>query len=343
MEYISDINIQEAVIHVLDSNGEEPILNEYKLELNEDTYGYLYKHIEKSLNDEELKYAKFNEERNIVKELAQDYLTGEEELINVSKEVATQLFIIMKSNIEISSCDLIMVSLITDQGPMIGILKLDYKKSFIHHIDFIGNKVGVDLVAHSTGLPASSQKIEKAAFIKPIKENSKFDLLVLDKKKKKVNDDEYGANYWLDNFLGCFQVVNERDETKNFINLSERWIRLNYSENAAEAEKVRSEIRKHLETKDTININEFAKKVIKEDGFIDNFRMFMLAHVDEEIKVDKVYVEKKINKIKLKVDSDIEITISKGAYEDKSKFDIVEKDDGSIDLIIKNVIHYIER
>ena len=96
MEYISDINIQEAVIHVLDSNGEEPILNEYKLELNEDTYGYLYKHIEKSLNDEELKYAKFNEERNIVKELAQDYLTGEEELINVSKEVATQLFIIMK-------------------------------------------------------------------------------------------------------------------------------------------------------------------------------------------------------------------------------------------------------
>ena len=137
MEYINDINIQEAVIHVLDSNGEEPILNEYKLELNEDTYGYLYKHIEKSLNDEELKYAKFNEERNIVKELAQDYLTGEEELINVSKEVATQLFIIMKSNIEIPSCDLIMVSLITDQGPMIGILKLDYKKSFIHHIDFI--------------------------------------------------------------------------------------------------------------------------------------------------------------------------------------------------------------
>lgn len=343
MEYINDINIQEAVIHVLDSNGEEPILNEYKLELNEDTYGYLYKHIEKSLNDEELKYAKFNEERNIVKELAQDYLTGEEELINVSKEVATQLFIIMKSNIEIPSCDLIMVSLITDQGPMIGILKLDYKKSFIHHIDFIGNKVGVDLVAHSTGLPASSQKIEKAAFIKPIKENSKFDLLVLDKKKKRTDDEEYGANYWVNNFLGCMQFTNDRDETRSFINLSERWIRMNYPEDAAEAEKVRREIRKYLEVKDTININEFAKEAIKEDGFVDNFKMFMAGHVDEEIKIDKVYAEKKINKIKLKIDSDIEINIKKEAYDDISRFEITKNGDGSINMTIKNVMNYIEK
>ena len=45
MEYINDINIQEAVIHVLDTNGEKPILNEYGIELNEENYRYLYKHI----------------------------------------------------------------------------------------------------------------------------------------------------------------------------------------------------------------------------------------------------------------------------------------------------------
>lgn len=343
MEYINDINIQEAVIHVLDSNGEEPVLNEYKLELNEDTYRYLYKHIEKCLKDEELRYAKFNEERSIVKELAQDYLIGEEELINVSKEIAKQLFIIIKSNINIPSCDLIIVSIVTDQGPMIGILKLDYKKSFTHHIDVIENKVGVDLVAHSTGLPASSQKIEKAAFIKPKKGNSKFDLLVLDKKKKRADDDEYGANYWENNFLGCMQVINDRDETRSFINLSERWIRMNYPEDAAEAEKVRREIRKQLESKDTININEFAKDVIKEEGFADNFKMFMAGTCDEEIKIDKVYAEKKINKIKLKIDSDIEINIKKEAYEDISRFEITKNGDGSINMTIKNVMNYIEK
>ena len=123
MEYINDINIQEAVIHIVDSNGDEPVLNEYNLELNEDTYKFLHKHIEKCFKDEELKYAVFNPERNIVKEVVQDYLNGiDNNLIGLSQELARQLFIIMKANVNIPSCDLIVVSLITDQGPMIGIL-----------------------------------------------------------------------------------------------------------------------------------------------------------------------------------------------------------------------------
>lgn len=76
MEYINDININEAVIHILDSNGEEPILNEYSLDLDEDIYAFLYKHIEKCFKDDELKYGRFNPERNIVKEVVQDYLIG---------------------------------------------------------------------------------------------------------------------------------------------------------------------------------------------------------------------------------------------------------------------------
>ena len=43
MEYINDINIQEAVIHILDNNSSEPVLNEYTLELTEDIYKFLHK------------------------------------------------------------------------------------------------------------------------------------------------------------------------------------------------------------------------------------------------------------------------------------------------------------
>ena len=43
MEYVNDINIQEAVIHILDSNSPDPILNEFTLELTEDIYKFLYK------------------------------------------------------------------------------------------------------------------------------------------------------------------------------------------------------------------------------------------------------------------------------------------------------------
>ena len=59
MEYIKEININEAIIHVLDNNADEPILNEYALDLDEEKYNFLLKHIQRCLKDEELKYGVF--------------------------------------------------------------------------------------------------------------------------------------------------------------------------------------------------------------------------------------------------------------------------------------------
>ena len=161
MDYVNDININEAVIHILDNNASEPILNEYKLDLNEDTYKFIFKHVEKCFKDEELKYAKFNSERNIVKEVVQDYLNGiDDDLIELSKELARQLFSILKSNSSIPSCDLVVVSIVTDQGPMIGILKMDYVKNFTHQVDFVEDKIGIGIVPQDAGLPGSGQKIQ---------------------------------------------------------------------------------------------------------------------------------------------------------------------------------------
>lgn len=141
MEYVNDININEAVIHILDGNAEEPIINEYSLDLDEDVYKFIYKHIEKCLKDDDLKYARFNQERNIVKEVVQDYLNGiDNDLVGLSKELARQLFMVMKGNVNIPSADLIISSILTDQGPMIAILKLDYVKNFTHEVKFIDKK-----------------------------------------------------------------------------------------------------------------------------------------------------------------------------------------------------------
>ena len=71
----------------------------------------------------------------------------------------------MKGNVNIPACDLIVVSLITDVGLMIGILKMDYVKNFTHAVEYLDNKIGIGIVP--AGLPGSSQRIQKAAFIKP--------------------------------------------------------------------------------------------------------------------------------------------------------------------------------
>lgn len=346
MEYINDINIQEAVIHILDSNGGEPILNEYCLDLNEDIHKFIYRHIEKCFNDEELKYAKFNPERNIVKEVVQDYLNGiDSDLINLSKELAKQLFIIMKGNINIPSCDLLVVSILTDKGPMIGILKMDYVKNFTHQIDFIENKIGIDIIPQAAGLPASSQRIQKAAFIKPIREEDIYNLMVIDKQKKSKDEDEYGTNYFISNFLGCNIVTNERDMTKNFLKATENWTRDNLAEDAVKAEMVRSTVKAKLKEEESINIEELSNELFKEEPTIkEKFSNFVKGQsLTEEIEIDKQWVEKKLKRKRLKIDKDIDLYINEEAYGDDTRFEIQRNGDGSINMIIKHVRNYIEK
>lgn len=346
MDYVNDININEAVIHILDNNSMEPILNEYKLEMEEDTYKFIYKHIEKCFNDEELKYAKFNEERNIVKEVVQDYLNGENnDLITFSKELSRQLFSIMKGNVNIPSCDLIVASIITDQGPMIAILKMDYVKNFTHEIEFVDNKIGIGIVPQSAGLPGSSQKIQKAAFIKPIKEEDRYNLMVLDKQKKSKEDDEYGANYFINSFLGCTIVANERDMTKTFLKAAETWTRKNFVEDAVTAEKVRTTVKGKLKEEDIVNIDELSHELFKDEPKTkEEFCTFVKAQgLNDDVQVDKTWVEKKLKRVRLMIDKDIDLYINEEVYHDNNRFEIQRNGDGSINMIIKHVMNYIEK
>ena len=345
MEYINDININEAVIHILDSNGEEPILNEYSLDLDEDIYKFLYKHIEKCFKDDELKYGKFNPERNIVKEVVQDYLNGiDSDLITLSKELASQLFIIMKGNVNIPAGDLIIVSLTTDQGPMIGILKMDYVKNFTHEVQFVDNKIGIGIVPQSAGLPGSGQKIQKAAFIKPIREEEKYNLMILDKHRGS-KEDEYGANYFINNFLGASLITNERDMTKTFVKAAENWARKNITEDAGKAEEIRTAIKTKLKEEDTINLENFSNELFNKDEQIkEDFNSYIRAQgLSNEVVVDKTWVEKKMKRVRLNIDKEIDLYINEETYHDSNKFEIVRNGDGSINLIVKNVINYIEK
>ena len=345
MEYINDININEAVIHILDINGDEPILNEYSLELNEDIYEFLYKHLEKCFKDEELKYAKFAQERNIVKEVVQDYLNGiDKDLVKLSKELASQLFIIMKGNANIPAGDLIVVSIVTDQGPMIGILKMDYVENYTHEVQFLDNKIDIGIVPQAAGLPGSGQKIQKAAFIKPIREDERYNLMVLDKQKGS-KDDEYGANYFVKNFLGASLIINERDMTKTFVKAAENWTRKNIKDDAGKAEEIRTAIKAKLKEEEKINIDDFSNELFTDDNQSkEEFSKYIKQQgLKDEVDVDKTWVEKKLKRVRLNIDKQIDLYINEETYHDPNKFEIIRNGDGSINLVVKNVINYIEK
>ncbi|EJO5349051.1 nucleoid-associated protein [Clostridium botulinum] len=345
MEYIKEVNINEAVVHILNKNSEEPVLNEYQLRLDDETYKYILKHIEKCLKDEELKYAKFNEDKNVVKEVSQEYLNGQNDLLDVSKELARQLFTLMKSNNNISSCDLIIVSISTEYGPMLAILKMDYIINYIHVVNVVEDKVGIDIVPECTGLPISAKKIQKCAFIKPIRKEQKFNLMIIDKQKKSKDSEEYGSNYFIDKYLGCSIIENERDSTKLFVRATEKWIKSNLNEDAATSEKIIRKVNKVLKEDDVIDIKEISNNIFGENHDAKlNYEGFIAEHgVKDKISVDKDWVDKKLKKIKLKIDNNIDLYMDEEVYNDPSRFEVKNLGDGSVNIIIKNIYNYIQK
>lgn len=346
MEYINEININEAVIHILDNNADEPVLNEYPLSLNEEVYEFVFKHVQRSLKDEELKYALFKPERNIVKEVAREFLSGENSMINVSKELANQMFTLMRSKGNIPSCDLLTVSFTTEHGAFLGIFKMDYIKNYMHNIEFVEGKIGIHIVPQFTGLPSSSARIQKCAFIKAPLEGNKYDLLVIDKQSKKNKEEgEYGANYFIDLYLGCTIIENERDQTKQFIKVAEKWTQKALSENADSQEVVRRELKRRLKEEDTIDLSKFSEEIFSHDeGLKENFVTYVKeSGVKENVELDKQWVEKKLKRVRLKIDKDIDLYISEEAYNDLNRFEVERVGDGSINMIIKHVISYTEK
>ena len=306
----------------------------------------VYKHIEKAFKDEELKYAIFNPDRHIVKDVSQEFLTGvNTDIIEVAKEFSKQMFYIMRANRNIPSCDLITVYISTDHGPMLGILKLDYVKNFTHKVDFVDEKIGIGIIEQATGLPASSQKLQKCAFIKPIRENQAVDLMVIDKQKKGKDGEDYGANYFINHYLGCTVIQNERDMTKSFMKAAEVFTRNNIIEDAAKAIEVRDTIKTRMKVEDTVNVNEIAREVFKDDfDMQENFNSFMEAQgVERDIEVDKDWVEKKLKKVRLNIDREIDLHLSSEAYHDSDKFEIIKNGDGTINIVIKRIKSFIEK
>lgn len=342
MEYINDVSIQDAIIHILDNEAEDPIINEYPLTLSEELYEFIYKHIIKSLKDEELKYANFNEGRGLVKDISSEFFSKEIDFVSMSKELASRLFAIMKAAGNIPSCDLLIVSFLTEYGAMLGILKMDYIRNYAHSVDFIDDKIGIKIVEQYSGLPSNGQRLQKCVFVKERKEGS--DLLVIDKSNK--NKDDYNANFFVSNYLDCMVVDNPRDYTKNFIKAAETWTQKALSDNAEEQEFVRTNLKRKLKEEEVIDVKSIAEDIFKgNDEAKESFSQYVMesSRISQEVPMDKEYVEKKLKRVRLKIDKDIDLYLNEEIYSDGMRFEVVRNGDGTINMIIKNVRNYVEK
>ena len=333
------IEIQRAVIHILDRDSDEPVFNDFELEINSDISTFLEKHISKSINDEEARKAKFKEGINIIKEVSDRMATDLSYFLEGSKEIARQLFKAMKTNSSISSTDLIICMYEIEAEVNIAILKMDYTTSFIHDVEMVDEKFKISIKKQDISLPNIGQKIQKCAFVRGNQNVQDYNLIILDNQINKKNEEPI-AQFFLHTFLSAELIVDNKIQTKIFKTETENWIRAKAEEGEHFVETIREHVNNIVHEQEEIDMKDFSYKVFgnKQDLREDYLKsMEEKGLANEKFEVDKGWVEKKLNRIRFKTESNIEIIIGYEYFNDKNKFEIVNNPDGSRNIIIKNV------
>lgn len=335
---IKEFTIEEGIIHVLDVNLDEPILNEAYLDLSkEDINIFLIKHIEKILKDEELERGEFIETSDYLG-LIYGYLCGDGALIDVSKRLSSLFFEYIKEN-DPYSCDLLFLKLTTEFGPCFMMIKLDYIKNYTHKIDYLDNKMIIDIVSQSVSLPMNLQKSTKAFLILRDYEDN-MNAFIIDKKKngKSIN------NYFKDEFLKFKTIKGSYSQTKDLITGVEKWTRQNIKDDAERAFSIREALKEKVINEESLNIADMARELLDGDHEIKSFMDFTENKgIDGDISINKEYVSKKYERIRLKIDKDIDLYIDKDSFYDINRFEVKRNGDGSLNMTIKYILNYNEK
>ncbi|RDY25239.1 nucleoid-associated protein [Romboutsia weinsteinii] len=332
--------IHKFIVHVLDKNSDVPILNDFEGKINQEVDGFFQKAIKRVTKDDDLRkgiFKNFND--NVVRNCCEQMIYDEDTFLQNSKEIAAYLFEIMKINAEIESCDLAVCLYTVKDEKYVAILKLDYKKLYTHSIEFVDDKFNIQMVANEIGIPETVRQ-KQCAIIGISGVNDEYHLRLLDKDAEKEGSD----SKYVSEFLNAERVDDDKYKTKVFKNTAENWITNALSSDIKQAEDVRSVLNYTLKEKHEIDINDFVENSIKDDELKESFKEHMEEKgLEEGFSIDKKWVEKKLKKRSIKTDNGFDIKGNLSDFEDPMKYSVRQNENGTIDIVIKNITFYEEK
>lgn len=326
---MSELGIRKAIINIIDTNLDIPVLSNNVLPLNAEVEEFIFKHIEKTMFDDALKKASFRDFSSNIPAKISCLIDDPDLFIPLTKEISTKFFEFLKKNPIIDACDLLFSIYAFEDKNYFAIFKMTYKDSFIHYVDGQTNSI----VKQKTTLPMPSQKIDEAVIID-------IDELSIDILEKKVEVNGEKVFYLSEYIMEADTNLSVKDKVKIFEKTSKKFKKEFMNEGIEDDFKIKDVVSKSIEEKGEIDIDYVANNLFEEnsqvkDIFIDSFK-------DSGIEENKVPVSEKIAnktyfKQKIKTDNGIDISLPTNYCTNKDLVEFVNNSDGSVSIIIKNV------
>ena len=327
-----EIIIHQAILHVLDTTLDAPVLSGGGMELTAEKTAYLQNHIEKLLASDEIRQC-----RPLPDSAFRNELEHNHDFIDLSCRIAGVLFDYMHAHTTIPGADLAVVDFTRDGAPWLGILKLNYKNGYTHYTETVEGAPVNSIIQQRACLPTQSGKVEEGALVNL----TDYSMRLLEKKY----DIDGHKEFYLSSVV--FQYTQAEPEKKKLQAIQEA---------AAQAVKDAYEDEPHADAQVAMlianqaadNDNQVSVKQVRQqlaeeyplaavpfDDYVEKSEVLEEAAAPVTVTPARI---RRMESRSIRTANGIEVKIPTELLNSDSELEFLHDPDGSVSLLIKNVI-----
>ena len=327
-----EIIIHQAILHVLDTTLDAPVLSGGGMELTAEKTAYLQNHIEKLLASDEIRQC-----RPLPDSAFRNELEHNQDFIDLSCRIAGVLFDYMHAHTTIPGADLAVVDFTRDGAPWLGILKLNYKNGYTHYTETVEGAPVNSIIQQRACLPTHSGKVEEGALVNL----TDYSMRLLEKKY----DIDGHKEFYLSSVV--FQYTQAEPEKKKLQAIQEA---------AAQAVKDAYEDEPHADAQvamlianqaadndNQVSVEQVRQQLAEEyplaavpfDDYVEKSEVLEEAAAPVTVTPARI---RRMESRSIRTANGIEVKIPTELLNSDSELEFLHDPDGSVSLLIKNVI-----
>lgn len=327
-----EIIIHQAILHVLDTTLDAPVLSGGGMELTAEKTAYLQNHIEKLLASDEIRQC-----RPLPDSAFRNELEHNQDFIDLSCRIAGVLFDYMHAHTTIPGADLAVVDFTRDGAPWLGILKLNYKNGYTHYTETVEGAPVNSIIQQRACLPTQRGKVEEGALVNL----TDYSMRLLEKKY----DIDGHKEFYLSSVV--FQYTQAEPEKKKLQAIQEA---------AAQAVKDAYEDEPHADAQvamlianqaadndNQISVEQVRQQLAEEyplaavpfDDYVEKSEVLEEAAAPVTVTPARI---RRMESRSIRTANGIEVKIPTELLNSDSELEFLHDPDGSVSLLIKNVI-----
>ena len=327
-----EIIIHQAILHVLDTTLDAPVLSGGGMELTAEKTAYLQNHIEKLLASDEIRQC-----RPLPDSAFRNELEHNQDFIDLSCRIAGVLFDYMHAHTTIPGADLAVVDFTRDGTPWLGILKLHYKNGYTHYTETVEGAPVNSIIQQRACLPTQSGKVEEGALVNL----TDYSMRLLEKKY----DIDGHKEFYLSSVV--FQYTQAEPEKKKLQAIQEA---------AAQAVKDAYEDEPHADAQvamlianqaadndNQVSVEQVRQQLAEEyplaavpfDDYVEKSEVLEEAAAPVTVTPARI---RRMESRSIRTANGIEVKIPTELLNSDSELEFLHDPDGSVSLLIKNVI-----